>query len=42
MMGKYKISKILNNNVIICTNKDQEVVLIGKVLALIKARFDFR
>ena len=30
MMGKYKISKILNNNVIICTNKDQEVVLIGK------------
>lgn len=30
MMGKYKISKILNNNVIICTNKNQEVVLIGK------------
>ena len=30
MMGEYKISKILNNNVIICTNKDQEVVLIGK------------
>ena len=38
MMGKYKISKILNNNVIICTNKDQEVVLIGKGIGLIKSK----
>ena len=35
MMGEYTISKALNNNVIICTY-NQEVILIGKVLALIK------
>ena len=36
MMGEYTISKALNNNVIICTYNNQEVILIGKVLALIK------
>ena len=30
MMSKYHISKILNNNVIICINSNQEVILIGK------------
>ena len=29
-MSKYHISKILNNNVIICINSNQEVILIGK------------
>lgn len=29
-MSKYYISKILNNNVIICINRNQEVILIGK------------
>ena len=36
MMGEYTISKALNNNVIICTYNNQEVILIEKVLALIK------
>lgn len=30
MMVKYEINKILNNNVIICTRNNHEVVLIGK------------
>ena len=30
MMGEYTISKALNNNVIICTYNNQEVILIGK------------
>ena len=30
MMSKYEITKTLNNNVIICTSNNQEVVLIGK------------
>ena len=42
MMGEYTISKALNNNVIICTYNNQEVILIGKVLALIKGWNDPR
>ena len=42
MMGEYTISKALNNNVIICTYNNQEVILIEKVLALIKGRNDPR
>ncbi|MBO1197766.1 transcription antiterminator [Staphylococcus simiae] len=29
-MGRYKVSKALNNNVVICTKDRQEVILIGK------------
>ncbi|EHJ07000.1 glucose PTS transporter transcription antiterminator GlcT [Staphylococcus simiae] len=29
-MGVYKVSKALNNNVVICTKDNQEVILIGK------------
>lgn len=42
MMGEYTISKALNNNVIICTYNNQEVILIEKVLALIKGWNDPR
>ena len=30
MMSRYEITKTLNNNVIICTSDNHEVVLIGK------------
>lgn len=30
LMGTYKVSKALNNNVVICTKDNQEVILIGK------------
>ena len=36
MMSKYHISKILNNNVIICINSNQEVILIGKGIGINK------
>lgn len=36
MMSEYTISKALNNNVIICTYNNQEVILVGKGIALIK------
>lgn len=29
-MGEYIVTKTLNNNVVVCTNNDQEVILIGK------------
>ncbi|WP_422396789.1 PRD domain-containing protein [Staphylococcus massiliensis] len=37
-LRKYNIQKVLNNNVLICTFKDQEVVLIGKGIGFNKKR----
>ena len=37
MMGEYTISKALNNNVIICTYNNQEVILIGKGIGFNKS-----
>ena len=42
MMSRYEITKTLNNNVIICTSDNHEVVLIGKGLGLIRKWDDFR
>lgn len=37
-MGEYIVTKTLNNNVVVCTNNDQEVILIGKGIGLTKKR----
>ncbi len=37
-MGEYIVTKTLNNNVVVCTNNDQEVILIGKGIGFNKKR----
>ncbi len=37
-MEEYIVTKTLNNNVVVCTNNDQEVILIGKGIGFNKKR----